>query len=377
MSLQTDAPPPPPRILTLDRINEPAIFAQLGQHTRQLRWRQIKRELGMCLEKLVDASPAKTADVLLDSFAGLDSQRHATLKAEVVRLLGILGRQSALLGKVLSPLWIAYMDPSSTLVRAQGIESMSECFGREGRAPPPNVVEALLVHLCDTYVIVHRAAIRTVGDNPDWLSPEQSVRALTILWALAQTYKTEDRSQLEPITRSLLAVSRGYPVLRPRAVQQVVSLLPSGDSFVDQALIELLLRWVNPSEPAAQFVAVRAAKWLATLEDHPGHDRQGQRQVFAWLHELPLDLYRKIEPDLRAQASHVDAERVLQSCLFASLFGAFGNHAAERSVLEQTRSALPYGERFQGVATRLATLVEGAQLNLVRQGRLNRGGDEK
>jgi hypothetical protein len=377
MSLQADAPQPPPRIITLNRIIEHPGFAQLDQHSRQLRWRQIKRELGVCLENLVDASPARTADVLLDSFGGLDSQRHAILKAEVVRLLGILGRQSAILGKVLSPLWVAYMDSSSTIVRAQGIESMGECLGREGRTPPENVAEALLAHLCDPFVIVHRAAVRTVGDNPHWLSPEQSVRALAMLCFLAQTYKTEDRLQLEQIARSLLAVSREYPVVRPRAVHQVVSLLPTGETFVDQRLIELLLMRVNPSEPAAEFVAVRAARWLTTLGDHPVHGREGQGQVFAWLRELPVDLYRKVEPDLCAQAGHVAAEQVRQSCFFASLFGAFANHSAEKGVLEHARVTLPSGKHFEGIATSLATLVEGARLNVNRQARVSCGGDGK
>ncbi len=242
LSLQADAPRRPPRIITPSSPPEHPGLVQLEQQSRQMRWQHIKRELGNCLEKLVEASPATTADTLLDSFAGLDSQRHAPLKAEIVRLLGRLGHDNALLRKVVPALWVALMDSTSTLLRARGIEAMNECFGCEGRTPPADVIEALLVHLCDTYVIVHRAAIRAIGDNPDWLSPEQSVRAVGMLCQLAEAYKTEDRTQLEPIVRSLVAVSRHYPVLRPRAVQQAVSLVPTGERFVDRDLIELLLR---------------------------------------------------------------------------------------------------------------------------------------
>jgi len=91
----------------------------------------------------------------------------------------------------------------------------------------------------------------------------------------------------------------------------------------------------------------------------------------------PADLYRKIEPDLVAQAAQVSADAIMRSCSFASLFGAFGNYTAERRVLEQVSSALPPGQHFQRVADSLATLAEGARLNANRQTRAIREGERR
>jgi hypothetical protein len=67
----------------------------------------------------------------------------------------------------------------------------------------------------------------------------------------------------------------------------------------------------------------------------------------------------------------------MRSSSFASLFGAFGNHDAERRVLELARSALPAGQRSQRAADALATLADGARLNANRKNRAKREGDRR
>ncbi len=132
---------------------------------------------------------------------------------------------------------------------------------------------------------------------------------------------------------------------------------------------------MSPTEPAAQFIAARTAQWLDMIEEDSGHDRGGHGQVFAWLHEMPADLYQKIEPALVAQAANLSADAIMRSFSFASLFGAFGNHAVERQVLDRARSALPPGQRFQHIAGALVTLADGARLNADRKTRVKREGD--
>ena len=196
-------------------------------------------------------------------FARLDSKTHQSLKVKIVILLGELGRDRDILPRVLPLLWRALMDYGSTLIRCRGIEAIARCFGRAGCAPPPGVVEALVLHLKDTYVIVHEAAIRAIGCYSRLLTPEQAEEVIQQLASWASAYRTKDCYELREICWPLLSLTRKVPEMRYSAIRFIAKLLPTGEFYVDLDMIEMLTDHVEPCEEGAHCVVLQVAAWLA------------------------------------------------------------------------------------------------------------------
>ncbi len=246
-----EAPAPPPRIiLPGDALPDPRLQG-LERANRRMSWDQFKTKIAKCLEELARERPQQAAEQLLGCFASLDSKTHEGLKAAVVRLLGEVGRERELLPRVLPLLWRALMDYDSAFVRCRGIEAVTRCFESADCDPPPDVVEALVLHLKDTFVIVHDAAIRAIGWNTRWLTPTQAEDALQQLAGWGATYRKNKPYKLRDICRPILSLSRSVPALRYSAVRFVAGLLLTGEPHVDADLIELLTDRVEPEEDGA------------------------------------------------------------------------------------------------------------------------------
>lgn len=56
------------------------------------------------------------------------------------------------------------------------------------RTPPANMVDTIIVHLQDSYVIVHRAAMQAERRRPSWFNEAQAIEVITTLPAYLQTY---------------------------------------------------------------------------------------------------------------------------------------------------------------------------------------------
>ena len=306
---QPEARSSPPTILIPGTPPVHPGLAAMERQSRNMRWQQIKRELGEGMSKLVEEYPHRIADTLLGSFANLNSTTQASFKAEVVKLLGDLGKQYDLLPRVLPALWTAMMDSSSQLIRACGIEAIGECFRWASQGPPSDVVSMLVLHLNDTYVIVHRAAVRVVGDNPSWLTEEQAHEALERLDNLLGVYKSEQPFELEAIADTLLEVSRQVP-RAPKLGRHAGDFSPPNrESLLDQHLIERLTRNVRPAEPAARAVARFVLEWIGRDDSDAEDYRDRMNEAFTWLHALPPALFRDIRTLVIEQARKTAGDR--------------------------------------------------------------------
>ncbi|MBL8793611.1 MAG: hypothetical protein JNM56_06890 [Planctomycetia bacterium] len=366
-SLQSQARPAPPTILVPGAGSKPPGLVAMEEHSRDLRWQNVKRELGNALSELVEAYPQRLADTLIETFANLDSKTHYAFKGEVTRLLGVLGKQYDLLPRVLPSLWSALMDSSSAVVRYRGTDAFGECFGRSRQAPPRDVVDVFVLHLNDSYIAVHQAALRVVGDNADWLTEAQAIEALQRLANLVRTYKSERPFELERIADALLHVSRRVPRARLWSVNQVLPLIPSGVKLLDKQLIERLVRGVRPAEPAARAVAPVVLRWVGADESDTDDFRDKTNEAFSWLHNLPPAFFREVCASAIEQARKT-AKHYRRAISFASLFAAHEDYEMEREVLTLARSHLPSGRRFEEVARAMEKLADAAGRSAARLG---------
>jgi hypothetical protein len=363
LSLREQPPPPRPRLLLPGEPDPSPALAALEQHHRQMRWDHFRSSVADCLEELARERPAETAQPLLSAFNGLDSKVHEALKADVLLLLGEVGRCPGQLPDVLPAIWKGLMDYDSVRVRGRAIEALTNCFECASINPPSNVLEILLLHLQDTYCFIHLAVLRTLAWHADWLTPQQTERALQSAYAWAVTYRRDEPHRLDEVFRAVLALSCQVPQLRARAVQGLVSLRPTTVPIVDEHLTDLLVDHVDPREPGAESVARQVGAWLASSRRDPFPGSDKRLHLFAWLHRLPPATFRRVAPQLRTQAREVARRDPLDACLFASLFAAFGAFDAEAEVLALARAPLPDGRWNEGMRAALEVLEQGAERN--------------
>lgn len=364
-SMQPDAKPAPVALLIPGAMPITAAHAEVEKGRRNSRWSSIKREFGDALAEVVDKYSHKLSELLLSTFNNLDSMRYGYFKCEVVRLLGVLGRRFDLLPRILPCLWDALIDSSSASIRCRGTEAIRDCFGHSKYAPPANVVDKLVRNLKDPYIGVHQAAIRIIGDNPEWLTEDQVVEAMQCLDDLIQVYKLERPYSLESIAETLLKVSRRAPHDRDWAVNVVLSLIPSGESLLDQQLIMLLTRNVRSVEGTSRSVAEVVVRWIGTnqRDTYDYCDRMGP--AFSWLFNLPLEVFHEIRPGLIEEALKTGTNHRKAIC-FASLFSSYEDYEGEYETLSLLVSKLPSGRQFEEMVKAIEKLADVADRNATR-----------
>ena len=347
---QEEPPGPPPRIILPGEPPSPPLLRGLEQEHRRVTWMGFRDTVAKCLEKLARERPRPVAERLLACFAGLDSKTHESLKAKVVILLGELGRDRDLLPRVLPLLWVALMDYGSVLIRCRGVEAIVRCFEGADCDPPPNVVEALVLHLKDTYVMVHKAAIRAISWHPGWLTREQAEDAIQQLAGWASSYRKRESFELREICRPLVLLTRAVPEMRYSTIRFVTELLPTGEFLVDLNLIEMLTDHVEPCEEGAHCVVPRAAAWLAGHRRDPlsDHADDAREEAYGWLRSLTEETYSEGRESLLKAGRQVAASGDVWGALrFAAVFAAFGDFQAEAEVLGLARASLPEGRRHE------------------------------
>ena len=363
---QEEPPDPLPRIILSSELPSPPLLRALEQDNRRIKWSGFKNTVAKCLERLARERPRQAAEKLFTCFAGLDSKTHESLKARIVILLGELGRDRDLLPRVLPLLWVALMDYGSVLIRCRGVEAITRCFEHADCDPPPDVVEALILHLKDTYKIVHQAAIRAIRWHTRWLTREQAEDAIQQLAGWASTYRKKESFKLDEICRPLLSLSHMVPEMRYSAVRFVTGLLPTGEFHVDLELIEMLTDDVEPCEEGAHCVVPQAGAWLAghrreSLSDHADDTRE---QVYGWLRSLKHETYMEGRESLLKVGSQLAASGDIWSTLrFAAVFTAFEDFQAEAEVLGRARASLPQGRRYERVIQTFGELEKAALEN--------------
>jgi hypothetical protein len=204
---QKEAPATPPRIVLAGHERTDPGLQGLEAANRQMSWNNFKSTMAKCLQELAGKRPKAVAARLLVCFDNLDSKTHESLKAAVVSLLGEVGRDREILPKVLPLIWKALMDYESALIRCRGIDGVVRCFESAECDPPPDVVEALILHLRDGYVAIHDAAIRAIRWHTRWFATTQVEDVIKQLARWAVTYRNKNPYKLKDICPPIVSLS--------------------------------------------------------------------------------------------------------------------------------------------------------------------------
>ena len=352
-------PASPPKILLPNQTQtQDTQLEQLEESSRIQQWNLFKRRLQGCLEELCKAKPSETFSSVFDCLNQPSAHLEDEFKGCCVSLLGELGRNYTLQTRVLPLIWRALMDYDSAWVRAEAINATVEMFSSLTTMPPQNLVDTIIVHLQDPKVIVHQAARQAVARCSRWFDKRQSLKVLRCLEAHLRVYR-DDEYKLDDICDAILKIGHRDESLKLLALRMVKSVFPTKEDLVDSKIAKNLIRFCEPNEKIAKFVAKDIGVYLA----HHDRDRYNyygyseRLRFFEWLHKLPVATYQSIADDLLVSALQLAKRDAWKSYHFASLFSHFRAFQYEQNVLETAVNALAKEPRHEAFRTKLQQLA--------------------
>ena len=358
---QEEPPPAAPSILLPGNSAEDRRLAQMNQMNRRQHWGFFKHKIVDCLEELCKSRPHDVFESVHACLAQSSSQLGDDLRASVVTLLGELGSHFDLKQRALPLLMRELMHYGSAWVRAKALDALVTMF----YAPPPsNVVDVIIVHLQDSKVVVHQAAVKAVARRPSWFSLKQSYESLCALSAHVRAYRN-DPYQLENACEAVLALSGRHAELKELAIAIVEAVYPTGELHVDEKIADKLTRVISPNSNLAPRVAVHVANFLAThdRDRYNSYSFSDRDKMVRWLHELPPESIAKVSETILEHAMALAARDFWESWQFASLFGRIGLHKEENGVLNAIHKSYPQEPKFNDIRVTVQALARMSEAN--------------
>ena len=360
---QENPPVGPPKIIVPDQPLDPRL-EQLNESNRTQKWGIFKQRLEKCLEELCEARPHEVFESIYGCLNHPNASLGGGFKGALMSLLGELGKDYELRPRVLPLMMRGLMDYESAWVRAKAIHAAIEMFSYSRATPPANLVDTIVVHLRDTKIVVHKAAVHAVRRRASWFNEQQTVEALQSLAMHLQVYR-DDPFQLKNICDAILRVGRSDEGLKLFSLRLVASVYPTGEGHVDSDIANELTRFCRPTERLAVLAAPKIACFLGQHDrDRYNSYSYDRKRMFEWLHELPKQTFQRVAGDLLDSAKQLAERDAWECCHFASLFSLLGVFQHERDVLEMASQSLPQEPRYDEFRRELNQLAANAVTNV-------------
>jgi hypothetical protein len=256
---EAGAPPAPtPKIILpgQDQVYEQE--EMLRRQNRGFEWDRLKHALTEVIEEIGKRQPREVGEVLV---ATIDSAANANQKSLVLIALDLLGKVAsndpAVCLIALPSLMTRLMDYSSPATRATAISALHDAFRHSDVTLPSNVVDMLLLHLQDSYVVVHKAAVYVFRFCWVPLTDAQRNQAFIGLYHIWNVYAQSPNEMyfMHEIADALLVVANDNEEMRHVALRMIGEYLPTTQELVDSELCESLLENATTTGPTAVHVA--------------------------------------------------------------------------------------------------------------------------
>lgn len=362
--IQKEPPDPIPGVILLGQDTSKKALAPLEELTRRQTWSFFKSKLLDSIKNLAENKPEVVGETIIRTFNASYTGVDEEFKSALVDLLGEVGKSYSFQPRILPLLMKALMDYDSQVIRASAIRAIERMYRYSKTAPPKNLVDVLVLHLHDPYVIVHMAAVRLFQWKARWLNKQQAVEALTAMIGLLKAYRNKPYD-LDDICPVIMQIASHHPDLKNVAIKHVLSVLPTNEWLVDEKLMESLTRYVRPDESVAALVAKKVIWSLATYtrDRYNQYSFSARATMFEWLHQIPHVTYMRLKPVLLGAAKQVAAKDAWESCLFASLFAKHADYAGEEAILKTAADSLNGERRYEKFQKRLHNLQIVAAAN--------------
>ncbi|MCF2151803.1 hypothetical protein IQ276_036410 [Desmonostoc muscorum LEGE 12446] len=365
--IQEKPPAPPPRIiLPGDESHHPLLITLTEQNHCQT-WGFFKHKLLNCIKNIADYEPVSVGEAIINCFENIDTKTHEKLKSALVTLLGEVGKSYSLQPRVLPIIMKALMDFESQLLRASAIHAVEEMYRYSKSAPPKNILDVLILHLHDDYVIVHKAAIHALRWQGRWLNQNQAIEALNLILGWLGTYKNKkDLYFLEEICRTIIWISDEFAGLKNITIRFICDVLPTKERLIDERIVREIIQYLKPDEPVAEFAVYLIAWCLANYsrDYYNGYDDSTREKMFNWLHQIPYTVYIRIRSKLLESARQLAIKDAWEASHFASLFARYGDYMAEKEVLDIAVESLNGEKRYEKLQRTIRLFGEIATANI-------------
>ena len=358
-----ETPTPPPSIVVPGMPPASSLTRDMDQSHTGLSWNRFKGAIQECLEILCRLEPQFAIDPIIECYDQPLEHVDSEFKTRCVPLLSQIGRDYRLRPQVMPLLWKAVTDYSSPLSIAKGLDAVVEMFPHKVR-PPANLVEMLIIYLRDRHVVVHQAARRAVARRPNWFGETQSAEILRWLAAHLKHYKSEIY-ELDDICEAILKIGARHEGTKLQAFALVGQSFPTGERHVDENILKVMMRYCEPNDTLAQFVARRLSVYLGTYGRNRfyTYEHSERFRMFKWLHHLPEGTLKNVGGDLMVAAKAVAKRDAWESANFASLFGQVQDFQGECEVLEAALEGIPDEPRYREGRGLWRELAKAAKVN--------------
>jgi hypothetical protein len=363
--LDSDRPLDSPRIILPGQEKTLAESELFRQQERESDWERLKQEVTQIVEEIGKQRPNEVGAALITTFNSASAIGRGSLKNTTLKLLGDAAGNSQDVCLVALPTFMsALVDYSSHSTRAVALGAIQTGFSRAGLTLPSNVVDVMVVHLRDQYVVVHKAAVRVFWFGGIPMTPQQRFEAFSSLVVIWRTYsqKPTESFFMDDLAEALLSVAGDNEQLHEFAIRLVCAHLPTGQVLVDSKLCEALVRSSRASGRADIFVAKALIACLGHhCRDPYTSDRDWREEAADWLLDLPQGKWRAVASEFAACARAAVLRDPAETPLFASVMCEHGDHGAEASVLLAGSGASKGHSLFHALCKPLETLHRQAR----------------
>lgn len=363
LALLVDVDRPPiitPRIILPGQEETHAQTELLRQQNRTFEWDRLKQELIKIIEEIGERRPMQVGTALIATIASAVAADRKPLKHAALELLGATAAHDKDLCILALPTFMSSLaDYSSPLARAVAIDALQKAFQYARLTLPSNVVDLIVLHLRDTYVVVHKAAVNLFRFWWIPLTDQQRREAFQSLVNIWRVYagNPNEKFFMDDIADALLVVANGDQEMWQITLRYVCAYLPTAEILVDSKLCATLVRQAQPDASISVLVGRALIGCLARHRRHLyGHGRDWRDDAIDWLSTLPERVWRVVAGDFTACARVVVHRDPGEALLFASALCEHSEHGEEASVLLVAAQAARGHSLFNGLSQPLENL---------------------
>lgn len=361
---EQDAPSMPPKIVLPNQDKSNLYLEQLDKYSHEQNWGMFTSEIFDGVKALANRIPQVIGLDAIKYYDSLDSKTNPTAKSSIVDLLGEVGQDYSFQPQVLPYLMKSLMDFDSQVIRSHAIRAVEKIYTGSIGIPPKNIVEVLVLHLRDAFVIVHKAAIQILSRKFRWLNFDQTIEALSIISGWMETYKNKPYD-LRDLCSAALRISSPYEEIRKNVVLLACYFFPTKERYADESILEDLIHSVKPNEAAAEIIAKKIIWFLKNYsrDRYNNYGYSSRSHFFTWLYQMPQDIYLRIKDDLIEGVLALAKTDAWETCLFVSLFSRQNDFDIEKKILEVTINSMSSEKQYEKFQQELRIIQLMAESN--------------
>lgn len=366
----SEAPSPVPKIVMPGQAAIADHDQQMRNHDAEMAWNRLKHEAKELLEEIGKHAGSELCETLIKAIESSTAVEQSKFRVRAVELLGKVASDNPDCTPLALPTFMkGMMDFSDSLLRAISLDAAATAFRYRRYTVPENVSDAVILHLRDTYVCVHKAAVRTLRFS--WLNfnqkqREEAFQAIVVLW----DYYTKQPGDLffrEELADAMMSVSKADNDMRAYSLRLICRAVPSGERLVDSKLCETILRHSNYDDKWAIEVAVTLI--LCMTKHSRDLHRSGsdwRDQTIRWLHQMPTDLWIRVRRSMSKSAFKCAERDPFDAYVFAAIFSEHGDHYEEKCLLKAGAESARDHHMFHGLEEALLRMADRAEVSAGR-----------